>query len=253
MAAHVCAIPVRADAAAPDGGRFPRRVEHEYADALLERVALLEASTLRALSIRPGDLGDVRADAGARRALRVIERLAELWRARPFSLEEVAGYAADVGAHAERVLRRVVAVPLPRVVTVSGENLAAQWARENVELISTIDARYFDEIADLVLEATRAGLPTARLADEIRARTGVAESRARLIARDQVGTLNGLITREQHLALGFESYTWLDSRDRRVRPEHRARHGRVFLWSEPPEDGPPGVPIACRCAAVPHR
>lgn len=42
-------------------------------------------------------------------------------------------------------------------------------------------------------------------------------------------------------------YRWRTKGDDRVRPEHRARHGRLFSWDEPPEGGHPGVDYGCRC------
>lgn len=39
--------------------------------------------------------------------------------------------------------------------------------------------------------------------------------------------------------------------DRRVRPNHAARSGLVFKWSNPPDGGHPGQAVRCRCVAQP--
>jgi SPP1 gp7 family putative phage head morphogenesis protein len=39
--------------------------------------------------------------------------------------------------------------------------------------------------------------------------------------------------------------------DNRVRHDHQDREGRQYRWASPPPDGPPGMPINCRCYAEP--
>ncbi len=89
------------------------------------------------------------------------------------------------------------------------------------------------------------------LADLLQGRTGVAESRAMLIARDQTTKLNGALNEIRQTEAGVTSYTWSTSLDERVRDEHSEREGEVFDWDSPPEDGHPGEPIQCRCVAIP--
>jgi hypothetical protein len=48
---------------------------------------------------------------------------------------------------------------------------------------------------------------------------------------------------------GHLFYRWRSLNDDRVRPEHLARHGRLYAWAYPPEDGHPGEPYGCRCKA----
>lgn len=44
-------------------------------------------------------------------------------------------------------------------------------------------------------------------------------------------------------------YVWETQEDDRVRPEHAAREGQVFKWSDPPAGGNPGSEYGCRCSA----
>ena len=59
------------------------------------------------------------------------------------------------------------------------------------------------------------------------------ESRARLIARDQVSKLNGQITQGRNQALGLDLYVWSDSSDERVRESHDVMDGKVCRWDDP--------------------
>lgn len=71
--------------------------------------------------------------------------------------------------------------------------------------------------------------------------------RARLIARDQVGKLNGQLTQYRQQGIGVEKYIWRDSGDQRVRPRHQELDSQTFSWGDPPDEGNPGEPIQCRC------
>lgn len=46
-------------------------------------------------------------------------------------------------------------------------------------------------------------------------------------------------------------YIWRTVKDDRVRPEHAAREGQIFSWTDPPDDGHPGEAFGCRCWAEP--
>lgn len=99
-------------------------------------------------------------------------------------------------------------------------------------------------------------------------------TRARVIARDQTGKLNGTLTENRQKSIGVSGYTWRNSQDERVRGnpsgkypdapnDHWSREGKKFLWDystgdipegyeeSPPPDGNPGEAINCRCFAEP--
>lgn len=122
---------------------------------------------------------------------------------------------------------------------------------ENVRLIKSIPEEFLTQIEGIVSRAAAAGKRAEEIAPEIVARFGVSNSRAVLIARDQVGKWSGNLTRLRQVDAGISEYEWITSRDERVRPEHAARHGKRFKWSDPPSDGHPGQPIRCRCTASP--
>ncbi len=122
----------------------------------------------------------------------------------------------------------------------------------NVSLIKSIPSQYTDKLEALVMNALQTGQTNEELAQEIKKLGHSTDFRARLIAADQMGKINGAITKVRHLDIGFESYTWSTSKDERVRPDHEKKHGETFRWDDPPSGGHPGQPVRCRCTALPN-
>lgn len=127
----------------------------------------------------------------------------------------------------------------------------AAFTQQNVSLISSIGDEYTTQVERLIQSSVREGVLMGDLSDEIEERFGVAESRADLIARDQIGKFNGQLTEARQTDLGIDGYIWRDSGDARVRPEHHALNGEKFTWDDPPEPGHPGQDYQCRCSAEP--
>ena len=128
-------------------------------------------------------------------------------------------------------------------------DLLAAWEAENIKLIKSIPSQYLDQLHGKIVAAVRAGVPSKDLANVVRATFDIPRRRAKLIARDQIGKLNGQLTMERQKNIGVTHYVWRTSLDERVREEHRHREGEQFSWDNPPEDGHPGNPINCRCSA----
>jgi SPP1 gp7 family putative phage head morphogenesis protein len=130
----------------------------------------------------------------------------------------------------------------PKIATFTGENVA---------LIKSVASDFFGDLEKRLVAGLRSGQRWEALADEIEERYGVTESRAKLVARDQVGKLYGDLNRTRQTQLGVSKYRWRTMRDNRVRDGHELREGEEYSWDEPPEDGHPGEPINCRCNAEP--
>lgn len=128
-------------------------------------------------------------------------------------------------------------------------DLLAAWEAENIKLIKSIPSQYLDQLHGKIVAAVRAGKPSKVIAEVVRETFDLPRSRAKLIARDQIGKLNGQLTMARQKNIGVESYVWRTSLDERVREEHKHREGEKFSWDEPPKDGHPGNPINCRCSA----
>lgn len=131
------------------------------------------------------------------------------------------------------------------------EKRLAAFASENAQLVGKASRQLVDEVSSTTLQAVRTGKGAAEVEQLLVDRFGVSDSRAELIARDQVGKLHAGLNEERQRELGVEGYVWRTSADERVRPEHAAREGKRFRWSDPPADGHPGQPYNCRCEAAP--
>lgn len=219
------------------------------------QLAVLTLDLELALQLQPGRRQD-NAARDARRLIKVVDRVqAAVEKSSPVQLPLLLTLADQVRSFTTRsVTKQVLSVVgidvLPQLGQASA--LLGKWAEDNAALITSIDARYFDEIRDAVVATVGEGHSTASLSRAISDRYGVARSRADLIATDQIGTLNAQITQERQTALGIEEYIWSDSDDSRVRPLHAQLDGTVRRWDTPhPTEGHPGMPIRCRCSALP--
>jgi SPP1 gp7 family putative phage head morphogenesis protein len=125
------------------------------------------------------------------------------------------------------------------------------FAAENVSLIKSIPRRFFDDLEKQLVGAVADGKRPEELQQILVDRYGVAESSAKLVARDQIGKLYGELNQARQEDLGIKGYFWRGVQDNREREEHEVREGRFFEWDDPPEDGHPGEPVNCRCYAEP--
>ena len=132
----------------------------------------------------------------------------------------------------------------------------------SVALIQGLSDTMQRDVAHVIWMGASNQTPADEVGQQIAERIGIGRRRADFIARDQLATVNGELTRARHQRLGGEEYIWDTSRDERVRgnpqglyprarPSHFVREGRAFRWSAPPEGGHPGHAPGCRCRARP--
>lgn len=135
------------------------------------------------------------------------------------------------------------------------DDLKEMWVNQNLDLIKSIDQQTLQRLKQAMNEAILNNvdkrLLMKYLVDELQKIAGLEESRAVLIGTDQVGKLNGMLSRYRQENAGIDSYIWETCHDSRVRPSHADRQGHKYKWSNPPPGGHPGMPIRCRCVALP--
>jgi SPP1 gp7 family putative phage head morphogenesis protein len=136
--------------------------------------------------------------------------------------------------------------------------LLAQWSRNNALLIKDIPTKTMNQIQQLSTQALLSGKTVSDMTSEVydimAERTDVTDSRAKLIARDQVAKLNGQLTQQRQRDIGVEGYIWRTVGDERVRDTHEEVDGQYFSWDNPPsetDDNHPGEDYQCRCWAEP--
>ena len=130
------------------------------------------------------------------------------------------------------------------------------WAYDNAALIKDIPQRTLLQIRDLTVESLMSGQTVDDMQQDIYdimdERMDVTDSRARLIARDQVAKLNGQLTKERQIGIGVDSYIWRTVGDERVRDTHDMVDGNTYTWDNPPgetDGNHPGEDYQCRCWA----
>lgn len=170
---------------------------------------------------------------------------------------------------------------IPEEAWASG--MLTEWASKNHDLIKSISDQYIDKANTIVTKAVSEGLVYSEVRDKIRALDkNMTRTKAELIARDQIGKLNGALTKKRMADAGVDLYEWQTVGDERVRgtpsagkkgpsavPSHYAMDGMICRWDDPtvyrdPKDptktwkprtdimpkAHPGEEICCRCTAI---
>ncbi len=128
----------------------------------------------------------------------------------------------------------------------------------NADLIRGLRKKTNARVRETLEKAYESGMRIDDLRRKLADELGIAESKADLIARDQVLKLNGDLTEERQRQAGIETYQWSTSGDERVRDMHADLDGTIQSWDDPPvtneqgETNHPGQDVGgCRCVAIP--
>jgi SPP1 gp7 family putative phage head morphogenesis protein len=142
------------------------------------------------------------------------------------------------------------------------------WQEQNYVYFQDMAGDYIKKINSAVEKAITGGLSPSQLAQQIlKIDQSVSTGKANLLARDQIGKLNGQVTQARMEAAGLEMYIWSTSGDERVRESHALMDGGLCRWSDSSvysDDGGktwkprpsgavqlhPGQDYNCRCTAL---
>ena len=155
----------------------------------------------------------------------------------------------------------------------------ALWEQENYKLITGLNEEYIKKLNSVVINGVQNGTPFDELVTQIKAvNDNMSDARARLIARDQTGKLQGLISKAQQTSIGMTTYFWENRGDMKVRGNSRGIYpkainhfdigGKLCSWENPTVYSDdlgvtwkkrenqwvmlhPGMDIQCRCTAAP--
>jgi len=148
------------------------------------------------------------------------------------------------------------------------------FTKENLDLIQALENQTFKDVSTVVNRGIKEGKSYVTIKNELlgtKLEKGVfnkVETRAQLIARDQIGKLNGQLTKTRQTEVGISRYFWRDSADQRVRSSHSLMDGLLCNWEDSTvysaDDGKtwisrpsgavllhPGQDYQCRCASEP--
>ena len=146
------------------------------------------------------------------------------------------------------------------------DEMVQNWIRQNVSKIQSIPSEYLTEVENIIRWGYETRQPKVNVYRKLEKYIGMSKSKAKMIARDQIGTLNSQMTRFEHESAGVSKYIWITKRDNRVRDSHRELHGAVQQWNAPPPEwymtksrgrvytgryAHPGESFGCRCHAKP--
>jgi len=237
----------------------PAAIENEYV-SYVRRIArdvngAVQAAVMPVTSeFRQDDWRDIPETEGWYERLRLAIAEAAGLIALPALADEVARFAERVSSFNARqyhsVIRSAYGVDVFKTEPWLSEVLS-QFEAENIRLIKSIPQQALDRLHGKIVQAVRQGTPLKDVKALVRAEYGVTSARAELIARDQIGKLNGQLTQYRQQRIGIKSYRWRGVLDERERDEHVDREGEAFLWDSPPDGGHPGQPVRCRCWAEP--
>jgi SPP1 gp7 family putative phage head morphogenesis protein len=198
----------------------------------------------------------IRADRGEIREVEMLVTHAERAvrdRLGPVLLNEMARRAVDQAGRRQAQqlgaqLKALVGVDIPARAKAEAA-IVDRFALQNAQLITDVGETAMRQVARVVTHGLATGKRHEDIADDIRDRLDIADSRADFIARDQVAKLNGSLNKARQLELGVTSYVWRHGGSEDPRPDHVARDGQPFEWGE--LDSEPSVEPNCSCTAEP--
>lgn len=173
----------------------------------------------------------------------------------PLPVESIGTAGAETNTYNAGDFQRVVGIPIAHGLD---RSTVDAFRARNLGLVTTLRDSELGELRDILENAESGAVRVEDLRDLIVERFGVADSRAELIARDQVLKLNSDLTQLRQTSVGITRYRWSTSLDERVRPDHGALEGTEWGWGSPPvvdertgRREPPGRDFQCRCVPIP--
>jgi len=107
------------------------------------------------------------------------------------------------------------------------------WASNNFTLIKSLSDEYIKKTNTIVSEGVLNGTTWDEIMRDTRKMDrNMTRSRARLISRDQVGKLNGRLTKRRQQEVGISMYRWITAQDERVRPTHQRLNNKICRWDD---------------------
>lgn len=243
--------------------RYAKRIKRRVLESAMALVRALLVPELERLAESTSKVGHAKPTTDAAKADdlgdiidEVSQRYFDQWTRREFS-KVVRPVAVEVADFEAVQLNKQLSAALGEALSVDVvgnepwlNDAIANFTRENVALIRTIPEQFFSDLEKNLSKEIADGARWEDLAAAVEDRYSVSESRAELIARDQVSKFNGDLNRTRQTELGVDRFIWRTMGDERVREEHQQYNGNTYEWSDAPEGGP-GEPIQCRCYAEP--
>jgi len=247
--------------------KYPKNFERDYYRVLRAVVRRLKSATnnnipMLAYSLRQDDDSTV-TDAF------VQAILAELLKS--MTIEDaiseleliLAGVSSVVDANVISAFAEAVSVDVFLNDSALLDTVKAEWKAQQSRLVDSIVNTYIEKLQIIVSNAVQRGTAMSEVKEEIKVLLNTTDKRAKFIARNEVGNLNGIITMRRQVDCGIGVYQWSSSHDERVRPSHAEMDGKYFYWNSdkvgeingikvyPAPKYHPCMDYNCRCVALP--
>lgn len=247
--------------------KYPKNFERDYYRVLRAVVRRLKSATnnnipMLAYSLRQDDDSTV-TDAFVQAIL--VELLKSMTVEEAISELELilAGVSSVVDANVISAFAEAVSVDVFLNDSVLLDTVKAEWKAQQGRLVDSIVNTYIEKLQIIVSNAVQRGTAMSEVKEEIKVLLNTTDKRAKFIARNEVGNLNGIITMRRQVDCGISVYQWSSSHDERVRPSHAEMDGKYFYWNSdkvgeingikvyPAPKYHPCMDYNCRCVALP--
>ena len=116
---------------------------------------------------------------------------------------------------------------------------------ENAKLIKNLSQDYLERSQTIINEGIMGGQRPGAIAKQLSEQIGVADRRAKLIARDQVSKINSDITRRRFDSIGVTHFRWVTSKDERVsgKPSGKYPNAKISCYDIARKKNPEGVGV----------
>lgn len=247
-----------------------RRAEREYRSVLLKLVDGIAAQVRELVVpvVREELAADRMATAGARgpaetkangpKVQYTLNQINQFIAAMEASATTMADriFTAEAERHTAQwpaVIRSAIGIDVSQIIASSDLTAALAVASlKNASLIKAVSQSVVDKVSASTFQALADGQTMKDYTAQLEKDIGFGHNRAKLIARNEIGSLNAQMNQLRHEQAGIKSYVWMTSLDERVRPLHASLNGQTFEYGKPtPAEGGrhPGQPINCRCVA----
>lgn len=247
--------------------KYPKNFERDYYRVLRAVVRRLKSATnnnipMLAYSLRQDDDSTV-TDAFVQAIL--VELLKSMTIEDAISELELilAGVSSVVDANVISAFAEAVSVDVFLNDSALLDTVKAEWKAQQSRLVDSIVNTYIEKLQIIVSNAVQRGTAMSEVKEEIKVLLNTTEKRAKFIARNEVGNLNGIITMRRQVDCGISVYQWSSSHDERVRASHAEMDGKYFYWNSdkvgeingikvyPAPKYHPCMDYNCRCVALP--
>lgn len=165
----------------------------------------------------------------------------------------------------ERVIQQLnqrLGVDIPLMFAREGiEPIVKANIAKNATLIKSIPEEFVKNIESIIYSGVSTGSTYKSIENQIKGVDGITtvfgklDNRVKLIARNEVSSINGQINKTRMQNIGITKFEWVTAGDERVRDSHAQLDGQVFDWNNPPtnERGEkiiPGSDFNCRCQSI---